>query len=124
MRTAEGADFPAEVPESARQGTRKNMLGPQLLDADRYPGITLTSVAIEGTREQMRARTRVRVKDQTREITIPVSAKYSSGRIEAQGEFALKQSDLGLEPFSVMLGALVVQDELKVKFRIVAVSPN
>ena len=68
----------------------------------------------------MRARTRVRVRDQASEITIPLSAKYSAGRIEAQGEFVLKQSELGLKPFSVMLGALTVQDELKVKFRLVA----
>ncbi len=119
-RSEEGEDFPAEVPESARQGTRKNMLGPQLLDADRYPGITLTALAITGTAEQMQVRARVRIKDQSREITIPVSTKHSSGRVEAQGEFPLKQSDLGLTPFSVMLGALTVQDELKVKFRIVA----
>ena len=119
-RSEEGQDFPPGVPESARQGTRRNMLGPQLLDADRYPGITLTALAITGTAGQMQARTRVRIKDQSREITIPVSAKHSSGRVEAQGEFTLKQSDLGLTPFSVMLGALTVQDELTVKFRIVA----
>jgi polyisoprenoid-binding protein YceI len=120
MRSEEGADFPPQVPESARQGTRKNMLGAQVLDADRYPGVTLTSLAVSGTREQMQVRTRVRIRDQTREITIPVSAQYSPGRVEAQGELALKQSDLGLAPFSVMLGALTVQDELKVKFRLVA----
>ena len=121
MRSEEGADFASEVPESARQGTRKNMLGPQLLDADRYPGITLTALAITGTREQMQVRMRVRIKDQTREITIPVSARHSPGRVEAQGEFALEQTDLGLTPYTVMLGALAVQDEMKVKFRIVAV---
>jgi hypothetical protein len=32
----------------------------------------------------------------------------------------LRQSDLGLTPFSVMLGALQVQDEMHIKFKIVA----
>jgi hypothetical protein len=32
----------------------------------------------------------------------------------------LRQSELGLKPFSIMLGALQVQDQMVVKFRIVA----
>jgi hypothetical protein len=36
------------------------------------------------------------------------------------GELPIKQTDLGLTPFSAMLGALQVQDELRVRFRIVA----
>jgi hypothetical protein len=32
----------------------------------------------------------------------------------------LRQTDMGLQPFSVMLGALKVQDEITVKFTVVA----
>jgi hypothetical protein len=32
----------------------------------------------------------------------------------------VRQTDLGLKPFSAMLGALQVQDEMRVRFRIVA----
>jgi hypothetical protein len=42
--------------------------------------------------------------------------------VSASGSVALRQTALGLVPFSVMLGALQVQDELTVKFRLVAVS--
>jgi hypothetical protein len=37
-----------------------------------------------------------------------------------RGEFALRQSELGLTPFSAMLGALQVQDEMHLTFRLVA----
>jgi len=119
-RSQEGPDFAHEVPQSAREGTRKNMLAVALLDGDRFPGITLTSLQTRGTRENMQVRTRIEVKDQAREVTVPVTAQYEGDRVIASGEFKVKQSELGLTPFSVMLGALQVQDELDVKFRIVA----
>lgn len=120
LRAEEGPDFAKAVPDSARQGTRKNMLGETLLDGERYPEIKLTSVAITGTREQMHARTRVDVRGESHEIDVAVSVKYEGQRVIATGEFPLKQTDLGLTPFSAMLGALQVQDEMKVKFRIIA----
>ena len=41
-------------------------------------------------------------------------------QIIVSGEFPLKQTDLGLTPFSALLGALQVVDEMKVRFHIVA----
>jgi len=38
--------------------------------------------------------------------------------LTATGEFSFKQSDLGLTPFTALMGALAVQDEMRVKFRI------
>lgn len=120
LRSAEGSDFARDVPDSARQGTQRNMLGETLLDGEHYPNITLSALAIAGTRGQMQARTRVDVRDQSHELTIPVNVEYEGERIIASGEFAVKQTDLGLTPFSILLGALQVQDEMRVKFRIVA----
>ena len=39
LRAAQGVDFAADVPDSAREGTRRNMLGPAVLDAEHYPQI-------------------------------------------------------------------------------------
>ena len=44
--------------------------------------------------------------------------------LTATGEFSVKQSDLGLKPFSVLGGALQVQDQMKVKFSVVAAKPT
>ena len=41
-------------------------------------------------------------------------------RREAQGEFPLRQSELGLKPFSAAMGALVVLDEMHIRFEITA----
>ena len=42
-----GSDFVGEVPQSARDGTRRNMLGPAVLDGAEYPEIVLRSERLE-----------------------------------------------------------------------------
>ena len=60
------------------------------------------------------------VRDQVRTFTVPVHWQLSQGTLDLTGTFALRQSDLGLKPFSALLGALQVQDEMHVSFHIVA----
>ena len=56
-------------------------------------------------------------------VTVPLSYTLKANELLAQGEFALKQSDLGLAPFTALLGALAVQDEMQLQLRIVARAP-
>jgi len=52
---------------------------------------------------------------------VPVRYRIAAdGALEASGEFPLRQSELGLTPFSGLLGALQVQDEMRISFRIMA----
>ena len=44
----------------------------------------------------------------------------AAGTLIVSGDTSVRQTDLGLKPFSAMLGALQVQDEMRVRFRIVA----
>lgn len=131
LRARAGADFPAEVPESAREGTRHNMLGEALLDAAQFPEITLVSEQIEGgvgaagnpgasAGSQVQAHVKITVTNQTHSLTVPVRYQLQNERITADGELPIRQSELGLKPFSAMLGALQVQDEMRVKFHVVA----
>jgi hypothetical protein len=118
LRQEEGEDFKSEVSDSAKQGTRKNMLSEALLDGEHYPGIELSSQAIEGTKEAMQATVRIKVKDQEHDVQVPVAVQYDGDHLTATGEFSVKQSELGLKAFSMLGGALQVQDQMKVKFSI------
>jgi hypothetical protein len=121
------ADFPPDVSEGAKEGTRHNMLGGALLDAEHNPEIVLRSLQLEpadgasadsGT---VQARVQSSVRGQLRTFTAPVRYRRSNdGTLEVTGELPLRQSELGLTPFSAMLGALQVQDEMQVSFHIVA----
>ena len=114
------ADFPPNVPDSAKDGTRKNMLGSALLDSEHYPDIDLRSSGIEQSGSQWLAHVQVTVRGHESTVTVPVHYEAHGGQVAVSGEFPLKQTDLGLTPFSAMLGALQVVDEMKVSFHIVA----
>lgn len=121
LRREEGPDFPPDVPESAKQGTRKNMLSATLLEAERYPDVKLSTVAVEGSSlAALTVTALVGVKDRQHEVRVPVAAVLDGEQLTASGEFKVKQTDLGLTPFSALMGALQVQDELTVKFKLVA----
>ena len=122
------SDFPPEVPEEAKQGTRRNMLGEALLDARQNPEIVLRAIGLQrpapaGTAadaDLVLVRVQSTVRGQVRSFTVPVHYRLEDGHLTVTGEFPLRQSDLGLTPFSAMLGALQVQDEMRVSVRIVA----
>jgi polyisoprenoid-binding protein YceI len=120
-------DFPAEVPESAKQGTRRNMLGEALLDAAHNPEIELRAVRVErpaaagaADADTVLAHVQSTVRGEVRTFVVPLRYRLGNGEVTVTGEFPLRQSDLGLTPFSALLGALQVQDEMHVRVRIVA----
>jgi polyisoprenoid-binding protein YceI len=123
LRGKEGPDFPTEVPDSAKEGTRRNMLSEALLNGAQYPDITLVSQHIQTTAaagSPVRADVQVTICGQAHTLSVPVIYSFEDSRLIVSGELPIKQTDLGLKPFSAMLGALQVQDELRVRFRIVA----
>jgi YceI-like protein len=125
LRAAEhSADFPADVPQSARQGTRHNMLGAALLDAAEFPDITLRAEGLrrasDGGPHDMLADVLVQTRGQARSITVPVRYDIEADEIVVTGKFPLRQTDLGLTPFSALGGALEVRDGMEVRLRLVA----
>jgi polyisoprenoid-binding protein YceI len=118
-----GSDFPPDVPQTARDGTRHNMLGPAVLDAAEYPEVVLRSERLEPTADAPGAFVAwldAQVRDQHRTIGVPVRYQLAGDTLTVTGESALRQGELGLTPFTALMGALAVQDEMRVRFRIVA----
>jgi polyisoprenoid-binding protein YceI len=116
------AEFPPDVSEGAKQGTRHNMLGPSLLDAEHSPEILLQALRMEKTADadSVLAHVQCTVRAQAHTLRVPVRYERRGAELVVSGETPLRQSELGLTPFSAMLGALQVQDEMRISFRIVA----
>ena len=99
----------------AVEGTRRNMLGP-VLDAGRYPVVTLhADLPADG-----RLRVAVTLHGTTRRMDLPAAVRVDEKQVTARGTARLKQTEFGITPFSVGAGLLAVQDELEIRFDIVA----
>jgi polyisoprenoid-binding protein YceI len=120
MREQAGSDFPPNVPQSARDGTRKNLLSEALLDGVNYPTIRLRATDVVAAGEGYDVGVEITIKDQTRNVRVPVTLERKEGALKASGEFPLKQSELGLKPFTVAMGTLVVIDEMRIRFEVSA----
>lgn len=121
LRADEGPDFSAPVPDSAREGTKKNLLSEGMLDGARYPEIILRSERMEATADGgLLAQVTVHARDQIRTVAVPLRYEMKADELLVRGELRLKQTDIGLTPFSLLGGALRVEDEMSVKFSVLA----
>jgi polyisoprenoid-binding protein YceI len=117
-RREEGGDFPGEIPEDARSGTRRNMLSAAVLNAAEFPKITVTCTAIGETAGTLTAYLTIGVAGQEAKVTAPFTLQGDARHLTAMGSMELRQTAIGLKPYSLALGALQVQDAIQVKFKI------
>lgn len=102
-------------------GTRHNMLV-RVLDAERYPLVTVQARygATPGVLDAA-----ITLHGVTRQVAVPTTvASAADGRsLQASGKLLLNQSDFGITPFSVLGGAMAVQDQMELAFDIRASAP-
>lgn len=112
LRAGLGPAFASAVDDEARAGTRANLL--KALDAAAHPEVvvrTLQQVG-EGPRRAVEV-----------EITLHGASRRQWFVAEvdgwrARGEVVIRQSDFGIQPFTVLGGLLAVQDALVVQFEL------
>lgn len=122
LRDEFGADFPGQLDENAIDGTRSNMLSPGQLDGEAWPEIVMRTVSVSGAWPTVDMNIQIAIQGRVENIQIPAEVDISDGRLFATASFPLLQTGLGLEPFSVMLGALRVRDQVDVRLRISAIA--
>ena len=122
-RSEEGADFAAAVSDDAKSGTLRNMLGTALLDADEFPTIIVKGAAAVprgAPQADVTVAVAISVAGHESTINVPLTLRSGSNHLSARGSLELRQSALGLSPYSLMLGALQVQDAMTIRFDIAA----
>jgi hypothetical protein len=120
LRREAGEDFASEVSDAARSGTLRNMLSAALLDGANYAAVHIQSLQVSEVDGKLAVSAAMQVKAYRATVNIPFTLEKQPDSLVASGEISLKQSDLGLTPFSVMLGALAVRDEFRARFKILA----
>ena len=121
LRAGRGPGFESVVPDAARDGTRRNMLGADLLDAAQFPEIVVRAVSLEGGPLDFAARLAIEVRGTRHTIVVPVRLlRLSAALVQVSARFPVDQTALGLTPFTAMLGALRVEDTLTVEVALTA----
>jgi polyisoprenoid-binding protein YceI len=99
-----------------RQEVQTRMLGPDVLDADRFQHIRFHSVGIQrGNAERWSVRGELEVHGQTRPVTVNVVRDQG----HYKGSTSLTQSEFGITPISIAAGTVKVKDQMKIDFDIV-----
>lgn len=115
-RAALGPAFAAVLSDAAIAATREHMLGPDNMQADRFPLVRMRSLEISGEAPKFSALVAIDMHGQTRELRLPLTVSGLPQRVSASGSLVLRQSDFGVRPYSVLGGLLAVQDDVVLEF--------
>ena len=110
--------FPKDksISDKDKAGTLKNLSGPKLLDAENYPDINVDISKLKPFGDKHLANVTFHVKDKSIEKKLVFSLDHAANLITVRGDFVLAHADLGLKPFSVLGGAIKVDDPIAVHF--------
>jgi hypothetical protein len=111
------AGLPPPPSADAIFATRRNMLE-RVLDAGKYPWLELHAEQVPGNASLLNAD--ITLHGATRRYSVPVTIERAGGVFHVTGAFTVKQSDFGIQPFSVLGGALAVEDPVELRFDISA----
>jgi hypothetical protein len=101
-----------------RREVQTRMLGPDVLDADRFQHIRFRSVAIQrGAADRWTVLGELEVHGQTRPVTVNVVRDQG----HYKGSTSLKQSEFGITPISIAGGTVKVKDQMTIDFDIVTI---
>lgn len=118
-RVRAGDGFATVPGERAVIGTRRNMLSPDVLDAEQHPTVEIVArvpTLVAGTTNAV---VTVKLRGASRSFTVPVTVAREGDRIAVSGSLSARQSAWGMSPFSALAGALRVRDALDIDFTIV-----
>jgi hypothetical protein len=104
------AGFDTQPTESDIAGTRANMLD-KVLETQKFP-YALINIGL--SRGQLAVT--ITLHGTTRTLQVPATLAVSDARVGATGRLAINQTDFGITPFSILGGAVAVQDRLELSF--------
>lgn len=112
LRAALGPAFASAVDDAARAGTRANLL--KALEAASHPEVVVRTLQQVGEGAHLAVEAELTLHGVTRRQWLAVEVDGP----RARGQTVIRQSDFGLQPFTVLGGLLAVQDALVVQFEL------
>ncbi len=111
-----------DIPSKADiKGTRAHMLGASVLDASRYPWVSLQISIAQTNAGSEPVRATIRLHGQQKTLSLGTTLAHPARAWKVKGGFSIKQTEFGITPYSIMLGALRVKNQIEIRYDLVFV---
>ena len=117
------AGFETHPTESDIEGTRAHMLE-KVLEADKFPFALVRVSGVDASRREAAMSVAITLHGVTRALQVPATIDADADKISVTGRLSLDQTDFGITPYSVLGGAIAVQNRVDLRFRIIARLPG
>jgi polyisoprenoid-binding protein YceI len=115
-------DHVARLTQGSRDYVDRETIGPEVLDAQRYPEIRFhgesASARRAGDRLDGVLHGALSLHGTTRPLDVPFHARVDAAGYRVSGSVRFRQTDFGMKPFSRAGGAFSVDDEIQVDFEL------
>lgn len=120
LRSKLGTDFASVPTADDVAGTRRNMLSETVLNGEAFPRIRLVGTGPVTRAGLQTLAVTIELLGRKVAVDVPSEVTVAGGQVRAKGQFELNHADLGMQPFSVMMGALQVGEKLSFSYDVVA----
>jgi len=111
------AGFDTEPSDSDIEGTRSNMLV-HVLEADKFPFALIAVAGADAKQKKTTLAVVITLHGHMGSYRVPAEVEADEKSIGVSGKLELNQSDFGITPYSLLGGAIAVQDAVELRFRI------
>jgi len=105
---------PGDIAASDRDKMRENLLGPQVLDARRFPTLLFRG-RYAGSLAGGTLTGQLEVRGAPRRVSIAVAVARRDADYAATGAWEGRLTDLGVAPFKALLGAIRLEDWIRLR---------
>src|SRR5438876_7584915 len=121
LRTEAG--FDTQPAESDIEGTRANMLA-KVLEADKFPFALISVAGANAKEKKTTLAVAITLHGHMRTLQVPAEIEADADKIGVTGRLSFDQTDFGITPYSLLGGAIAVQNRVDLRFRIIARLPG
>jgi YceI-like domain len=111
------AGLSTQLSQDAIEGTRRNMLD-KVLESERFP-FALIQIT-RGATDRSTLNVTITLHNSVQKFKVPAQIETITDGLKISGQMTFNQTDFGITPFSILGGALQVQDRVDLRFRIFA----
>jgi len=117
------AGFDPQPTESDIEGTRSNMLA-KVLEADKFPFALISVAGTNAKEKKTTLAVAITLHGHMRTLQVPAEIEADAEKVSVTGRLSFGQTDFGITPYSLLGGAIAVQNRVDLRFRIIARLPG